>query len=183
MDALVMCGGCGTRLNADTEKPLYRIGGRPMIDHVCNALVTSRIETVQYVVSPHTPRTREHLDERVIEAPGRGYVADLQYALERSNLPILTVAADLPLLTGSAINDVLGKCRSGSLTVATPAALKELLGVSTDTTMETDGRAIAPTGVNVVSETNIDNTIVSYDVRFAVNVNHRSDGEIAEKLL
>lgn len=178
-----MCGGRGTRLDTDIEKPLYRIGGRPMLDRVRDALAASRIETIRYVVSPHTPLTRNRLDSGVIEAPGAGYVADLQYALERSNLPVLTIATDLPLLTGTAIDDVLEGYSRGSLTVSVPAALKQLLGVSVETTMETDGKTVTPTGVNVVSETDMNNTIVTDDARFAVNVNYQSDGDIAEKLL
>jgi adenosylcobinamide-phosphate guanylyltransferase len=183
MDALVMCGGRGTRLGTDTEKPLYRIGGRPMIDHVHDALAASRIETARYVVSPHTPRTRDHLAGDVIDAPGDGYVADLQYALERTDLPVLTVATDLPLLAGDAIDTVLERHGRGSLTVSVPVALKRLLGVSVETTMEADNEAVAPSGVNVVSKTDTDDTVVAYDVRFAVNVNRRSDGAVAEQLL
>lgn len=183
MDALVMCGGRGTRLDTDAEKPLYRVGGRPMIDRVRDALAASRIETTQYVVSPHTPRTRDRLDGGVIEAPGAGYVADLQYALERSDPPVLTVATDLPLLTGDAIDTVLERYSRGSLTVSVPVALKRLLGVSVETTMEADDTMVAPTGVNVVSETAMDDITVTDDVRFAVNVNHQSDGDIAEELL
>jgi adenosylcobinamide-phosphate guanylyltransferase len=178
-----MCGGRGTRLDADTEKPLYRIGGRPMLEHVRDALAASRIETTRYVVSPHTPRTRDHLAGDVIDAPGDGYVADLQYALERSDLPVLTIATDLPLLAGDAIDTVLERHSGGSLTVSVPVALKRLLGVSVETTMETDGEVVAPTGVNVVSEADADDTVVTHDVRFAVNVNHQSDGEVAEQLL
>jgi adenosylcobinamide-phosphate guanylyltransferase len=183
MDALVMCGGRGTRLDADVEKPLYRIDGRPMIDRVRDALAASHVDTTQYVVSPHTPRTRERLAGDLIDAPGDGYVADLQYALERTGLPVLTVATDLPLLAGDAIDTVLERHDGGSLTVSVPVALKRLLGVSVGTTMEVDGEAVAPSGVNVVSETDADDTIVTHDVRFAVNVNRQSDGAVAEQLL
>jgi adenosylcobinamide-phosphate guanylyltransferase len=182
MDALVMCGGRGTRFDVDTEKPLYEIDGRPMVDRVRDALVASQIERVYPVVSPHTPRTRDHLDGRIIEAPGEGYVTDLQYALDRVDPPVLTVAADLPLLAGDAIDTVLDRNRGGSLTVCVPAALKRLLEVSIDTTMDSDGRKVAPAGVNVVSGGDTEDIFVTYDARFAVNVNHRSDAHVAEEL-
>lgn len=178
-----MCGGRGTRLDSDVEKPLYRIGGRPMLDRVRGALTDSRIESIQYVISPHTPRTREHLDRGVVEAPGEGYVVDLQYALERSDSPVLTVATDLPLVDGSAVDRVLDRHDTGSLTVAVPAACKRRLGVSVGTTMDVDGETVAPSGVNIVGEDEGDRTIVIDDDRFAVNVNHPSDAAVAEALL
>jgi adenosylcobinamide-phosphate guanylyltransferase len=147
------------------------------------ALADSRIESVEYVVSPHTPQTRDHLDRGVIDAPGEGYVGDLQYALERSDPPILTVATDLALLDGAAVDHVLDRHDAGSLTVAVPAACKRRLGVSVGTTMETDGETVAPAGINIVVEDEGDRTIVVDDERFAVNVNHPSDAAVAEALL
>ncbi|EMA51576.1 NTP transferase domain-containing protein [Halococcus thailandensis] len=178
-----MCGGRGTRLDTDVEKPLYRVDGLPMLDRVRTALVDSCIESIRYVVSPHTPRTREHLDRDVVEAPGEGYVGDLQYALARSDPPILTVATDLPLLDGAAVDRVLDSHDTGSLTVAVPAACKRRLGVSVGTTMEVDGETVAPSGINIVGEDEGDRTIVIDDERFAVNVNHPSDAAVAEALL
>lgn len=178
-----MCGGRGTRLDTPIEKPLYEVGGRPMVERVCDALAASRIETIHAVVSPHTPRTRDHLDDRdgrIIDAPGEGYVADLGYALERVDTPVLTVAADLPLLAGDAIDAVLDRPMDGSLTMCVPAALKRVMGVSIGTTGEA-GRA--PTGVNVVSNGGTETTATTYDVRFAVNVNRLADARVAEELL
>lgn len=180
-----MCGGRGTRLGGDTEKPLHPIAGRPMVDRVVDALADSRIETVYVVVSPHTPRTRSRLDRRgnepgppdlaVIDAPGDGYVSDLQYAVEAVEAidpPVLTVAADLPLLDGDAVDAVLNAARVpvdgervdgeddadvgarvGSLTICVPAERKRELGVSADTASEIGGREVVPAGINVVGGT------------------------------
>ena len=178
-----MCGGRGTRLDTAVEKPLYEVNGRTMVDRVCDALAESRVETIHPVVSPHTPRTRDHLDDRdgrVIDAPGEGYVADLGHALERVDVPVLTVAADLPLLAGDAIDAVLSRDVEGSLAMCVPAALKRVMGVSIGTTDEA-GRA--PTGVNVVADGGTETTVTTYDVRFAVNVNRLADARVAEELL
>ncbi|WP_327053411.1 NTP transferase domain-containing protein [Halomicrococcus gelatinilyticus] len=178
-----MCGGRGTRLDAPVEKPLFEVGGRPMVDHVRDALRASRCETVHAVGSPDTPETRDHWEGTYLEAPGDGYVADLQYALERVDTPVLTVATDLPLLGGDAVDAVLDAHGGGSLTVAVPAALKRRLGVSTDTTTTVVGREVAPTGLNVVDPDDDGDTHLSYDVRLAVNVNRPGDATVAEELL
>ena len=52
-----MCGGCGTRLDAPVEKPLFEVAGRPMIEHVHAALANSDVDTVYAAPSPQTPET------------------------------------------------------------------------------------------------------------------------------
>ncbi|EMA65304.1 GTP:adenosylcobinamide-phosphate guanylyltransferase [Halorubrum aidingense JCM 13560] len=150
-----MCGGRGTRLGGEREKPLTRVGGRPMIDRVLAALAESRVKTVHAVVSPHATATRGHLADRAAErsalelvgAPGEGYVADLQYAMnaigtggsDGSGGPggtagsggaassidssVLTVAADLPLLDDEAVGAVLDAARSAGDGDSDPASL------------------------------------------------------------
>jgi len=179
-----MCGGRGTRLDSDAEKPLFRVGDVPMVDRVFDALDESGVDTAYAVTSPAAPETRVHLDAARIETPGEGYVEDLDAALtdERVSRPVLTVAADLPLLDGEVLDRVLAAHDGGSLSVLVPAARKRELGVSDDTTFERDGREVAPTGVNVVGETG-DDAWLTEDVRVAVNVNTLGDARVAEAFL
>ena len=185
MDALVMCGGRGTRLLADVEKPLYEIGGVPMVESVLDALAASCIEEVTCAVSPHTPATRAFLMNQsgaVLETPGEGYVADLTDALDSLDQPVLTVTADLPLLVGSLIDDVLARQPAGAATICVPTSLKRVLGTSVDRAIEDAGRRISPTGLNVVANAEQDTRVISYDARLAVNVNEPNDADIAEVL-
>ncbi|MFB6205620.1 MAG: NTP transferase domain-containing protein, partial [Haloglomus sp.] len=167
MNALVMCGGRGTRLDSEVEKPLHEIAGVPMLDRVRGALRNAEaVERVHLVTAPHAPQTARHVaeaaraNETVIAAPGEGYVADLGRALrdDRVATPCLTVVADLPLLAADAVDAVCDHyaalaprpTTTPSLTVCVPTALKEALGVSADTTRAHGGRELAPTGLNVV---------------------------------
>lgn len=176
-----MCGGRGTRLDSDTEKPLFDVAGRPMVDRVRDALAAAdRVDTTHAVVSPHAPETRAHLDGELplVETPGDGYVADLGVALDAVEPPVLTVAADLPLLAGDAVDHVLAAA-DGSTSVCVPRALKELLGASVDS-----DDTWVPTGVNVVGDDEDASDVSrSYDARLAVNVNRRADAAVAERLL
>jgi adenosylcobinamide-phosphate guanylyltransferase len=181
-----MCGGRGTRLDLDAEKPLVEVGGVPMVDRVIRALTRSRIEDVRAVVSPRVPETRAHLRTvgvDVVETPGEGYVADLDRAVERVGRPALSVAADLPLLSPVPLNRLLAVARGveGSLAAHVPVALKRRLGVSADTTVEVEGRRLAPAGVNVVGR-GPDEIYVCADPRLAVNVNRPGDLRVAEAL-
>ncbi|RLM76597.1 NTP transferase domain-containing protein [Halorubrum sp. Atlit-26R] len=207
-----MCGGRGTRLD-DGEKPLVTVAGRPMIDRALDALAASRVETAYAAVSPHTPRTRERLVERqngdgtepeprslelvVVDTPGEGYVADLQSALaEGPTAPTLTLAVDLPLLDGPAVDAVLdahGATDAEALSVRVPAARKRELGASADAATrydEAEGGDAAvdhvPAGVNVVGALDGagDEAVrATRDARLAVNVNRPEDRRLAERIL
>ena len=208
-----MCGGRGTRLGGDTEKPLTLIRGRSMVDRVIDATTdASRVETVYAAVSPHANETRAHLAETrpslsIVDAPGDGYVSDLQYAVEAvgaDGSAILTIAADLPLLDGDAVDmvvKVVHAVDADSLTVYVPAERKRELGVSADAATEIDGCELVPAGINVVggddgtdadggsggdggSEGDTDSAVhCTDDRRLAVNVNYPSDALIAERLV
>ncbi|MFC6862072.1 NTP transferase domain-containing protein [Halomicroarcula sp. GCM10025817] len=179
-----MCGGRGTRLDAPVEKPLFEVDGVPMVDRVLDALEASSVDAVYAATSPATPETRAHVDVPTVETPGEGYVDDLSSALadDRLSTPVLTVAADLPLLDGEILDRVLAAHDAGSMTVIVPAALKRALGGSDDTTFERGGREVAPTGVNVVGDAG-DDAWCTDDLRVAINVNTRRDAQVAEHLL
>lgn len=111
-----MCGGRGTRMASDREKPLVRVEGRPLVDRVCDALGDARrVETVHAAVSPQAPNTREYVggrsNLRVVETPGEGYVTDLTAALDAVGKPAVTVAADLPLLAGPVVDRLVRVAR------------------------------------------------------------------------
>jgi adenosylcobinamide-phosphate guanylyltransferase len=186
-----MCGGRGTRLGTATEKPLYEVGGQPMVDSVLGALTQSAVETVYAVGSPAVPNTITHLTEgqsvgagcEVIEAPGDGYVDDLSYALGDIDPPVLTVTADLPLLDADTLDAIVTEHTATSVTVCVPATLKKSLGLNVDTTMDRDGQTLAPTGLNIVAQGDGNTVVTSTDIRLAINVNYRRDARIAEVFL
>ncbi|MBS3759967.1 MAG: NTP transferase domain-containing protein [Halodesulfurarchaeum sp.] len=177
-----MCGGQGSRLEFEGEKPQYEIAGQPMIDRVIDALEASTVDQVSAVGSPQVPETRAHVDIPVIEGTGDGYVADLSLALEQVEQPVLTLGADLPLLDGPAIDWVLDAYDTGSAMVAVPVERKTELGVSIDSTSEYQGTIVTPTGVNVVGDPEPEDTLMTTDPKFAVNVNRPRDAWIATVL-
>ena len=186
MDALVMCGGEGNRFESSVEKPLHSIGGKPMIDRVVSAIESSSIETVWAAVSPTAPNTRSWVKTsgvRTIETDGNGYVTDLTQAQKTLDLPILTITADLPLVTGETIDSILETDPEQSLTVCVPVQIKRELGLSIGPSQEYQGREIEPTGINIVSSSTGNRIVVRAEQRVAVNVNTRSDARIAEELL
>jgi adenosylcobinamide-phosphate guanylyltransferase len=180
MDAVVMCGGRGTRLGTETEKPLFPIDGVPMVDRVLDALSNSGIGRCYAAPSSDTPETQKYLDCPCIDTPGEGYVADLDVICsdDRISTPMLTIVADLPLIDGTVIDRVLAAHDTGSLSVLVPASTKRTLGVSLDTTFRREDRHVAPAGVNIVGNGGESSRIIDHK-RLAVNVNRPRDARIA----
>jgi molybdopterin-guanine dinucleotide biosynthesis protein A len=98
--AVVLAGGAGRRLGG-TAKPVLRVGGRPMLLRVLDAVPSAR---PRVVVGP--PSLRPLLPDGVLltseEPPGGGPVAGLEAAvrlLPAEVSPVAVLSADLPFLT------------------------------------------------------------------------------------
>ncbi|MGB9838269.1 TIGR00454 family protein [Methanothermobacter sp.] len=191
MLALVMAGGRGTRLGLECEKPLLEISGRPMIDYVLDSLDSSRsVHEIIVVTSPNTPLTEEHVRGRyaVFRTSGMGYVEDLQEILshlEKSrDEPVLVINADLPLISPSTIDWLIGEYLSGgeeALCVAVPEKLCIMHGLEFSDSMD----GLVPCGVNILMSKNRvqDQRILEVSMlELAVNINSCSDLHVLEKL-
>ena len=56
--ALVMAGGKGTRMALAEEKPMLRLGGKPVVALVIEALRNAKkVDSVVVAVSDYTPKT------------------------------------------------------------------------------------------------------------------------------
>ncbi|MCU0861746.1 MAG: NTP transferase domain-containing protein, partial [Methanomassiliicoccales archaeon] len=129
VSAVVTAGGKGTRIaEMSQEKPLIEVLGRPMIDHVLEALKGSKeVSEVVVSVSASTPRTEEHVSQegyRFVRTPGAGYVEDLRYAMYLLSTPyVLVVPADMPLLRSGSIDQVVTafyRSKKSSIVVGVP---------------------------------------------------------------
>lgn len=186
-----MCGGRGSRLHIQEEKPLVPISGRPMVDHVVDALEASRIDRIVGVVTDHTPDTATHLRSRieVIRTAGNSYCEDVGEAIDRLGLSrVVTVGADLPLIDGATMNRILVGTDEGrgSTAICVSLARKRTIGTSIDDTLEpveVDGRRAIPSGINVVDREAPETRYRLVDApALAVNVNRPRDAWIAEVL-
>jgi len=196
MIALVMAGGEGTRMKLREEKPLLKVGGRPMIGHVVNALKNAgKVDEIVVAVSHHTPKTAKMVrafSVRVLKTPGKDYVSDMQYAVKKLKLSrVLTVSADLPLITVEVIDEVVEyyeHCGKPALVVAVPVETRERLGLEADYAFEAKGRRLVPSGINVINGGRIDDVKLEEEVfivdreEIAVNVNTVGDLKIARRL-
>jgi adenosylcobinamide-phosphate guanylyltransferase len=194
--ALIMAGGKGTRMRLATEKPLLKVGDKPMIEHIVGILKQSRtVSRIVVAVSDNTPQTARKAEElgiEVLSTPGESYVSDMQYSIRTLKLAdVLTVAADIPLISAEIVDRAVGKYRSSgkpSLAVMVPADVYRKIGSEPEHVFGIDGRGLVPIGLNVVDgrridEPELDQAVLVTDVEeHAVNVNTPSELEEARQL-
>ena len=194
--ALVMAGGKGTRMKLPEEKPLLKVGGKPMIEHILNALTSaSKVDEIVVAVSKHTPKTARTVKKfsvKVLETPGKDFVSDTKYVVKKLKLStVVTVSADIPLLSGEIVDKVIesyDRCGKPALAVMVPAETRERLGLKVNYVVEMEGRRLVPAGINVLDARKINETeleeekLVIDREAIAVNVNTPEDLKIAEQL-
>jgi len=195
--ALVMAGGKGTRIGLPEEKPLLKVGGKPMIEHVLRALKDAeKVEEIVVAVSRHTPKTAELMKRfsvKVLETLGEGYVPDSRCAVRRLKLDkVLTISADLPTVTGDVIDNVIERymqCGKPALTVAVPIETRERMGLGGGYILEVGDRRVVSAGINMIDGRRIDGGELEEEIyvvdreEVAVNVNTSLELGIAEHLL
>ena len=154
-----MAGGKGTRFGGDTEKPMALFNGKPLIRRVIEAVKESeRITDIYVAVTSYSPKTAQEAKKasvKVIKTEGKGYHADVQQAVQDANLkcPVLIVSADLPLLNGMFLDEIIGKYEESgkpALTVMIPEEALIEFGLSAVSPYEHEGRMYAVSGINII---------------------------------
>jgi len=195
--ALVMAGGKGTRMALSEEKPLLKIGGKTVIEHVLAALENAeKVDSIVVAVSDYTPKTARFMAKfpvKVIKTPGNEYVSDMGYAVKRLKLhTVLAIAADLPLITGEVVDDIAERyeqCGKPALTVVVPMETKEKLGLGGEYAFEVENKLVVPAGINVIDGRRIDEEKLDEEIcvvdrkEVAVNINTLQELKIAKNLL
>jgi len=194
--ALVMAGGKGTRMALSEEKPMLKVGGKTVIEHVLSALKSAKkVDSIVVAVSIYTPKTAGFMAKfpvKIIKTPGKEYVSDMGYAVKKLRLQtVLAIAADLPLITGEvvdAIVDCYEQCGKPALAVVVPMETKEKLGLGAEYAFELEGRRVVPAGINVIDGRRIDEEELYQELcvvdwkEVAVNINTLEELKIAERL-
>jgi adenosylcobinamide-phosphate guanylyltransferase len=181
------------------EKPLVPFLGKPLVDWVVNAVTSAKKISRFYVVtSPNTSRTQGYCQKKgwpIIQTSAKGYHEDLKQAVVKEGLrcPILTMPADVPALTGEALDKIVTayeKCGKDYLAVFVPIEKRQELGLSISSTDEYKGVWYAVSGVNIVNGLRVQeegkietSAIITQDTEVMLNINTVKDLEIAQKIM
>ena len=156
---MIMAGGKGTRFGGDTEKPMAIFNGKPLIRRVIEAAKESeRITDIYVAVTSYSPKTAQEAKKaavKVVETEGKGYHADVQQAVQdgKINCPVLIVSADLPLLNGMFLDEIIKEYEESgkpALTVMIPEEALVEFGLSSVSLYEHEGKMYAVSGINII---------------------------------
>jgi len=133
--------------------------GKPLIRRVIEAAKESeRITEIYVAVTAYSPKTAQEAKKasvKLIKTDGQGYHADVQQAVQDANIkcPVLIVSADLPLLNGMFLDEIIGKYEESgkpALTVMIPEEALIEYGLSAVSPYEHEGRMYAVSGINII---------------------------------
>ncbi len=195
--ALIMAGGKGTRFGGDIEKPMAMFMGKPLIRIVIEATQESKMVAEIYVAvtsfNQKTAQEARKASVKVVETDGKGYHADLQQAIQDANLrcPVLVVSADLPLLSGEFLDEIIGRYEESgksALTVLIPEEACRKYGVSGVSPYMHEGKMYAVSGINIIEGDRIleeqeQEVVVSSRPEAVFTVNASKDLEAAKNYL
>lgn len=197
--ALIMVGGKGKRIESSLEKPLIPFLGKPLVDWVVEAVKSSKkISEFYMVTSCNAPETEKKLQKEgltILRTEGKSYHDDLKQAVLKAKLtgPILTMPADLPAITGKALDKIITthqKSGKDYLAVFVPIEKREALNLSVSSTDEYQGIWYAVSGVNIIDGSKIKvegkietAAIITDEIEVLLNINTLKDLEIAQKII
>ncbi|MGZ7116792.1 MAG: NTP transferase domain-containing protein [Methanobacterium sp.] len=188
--ALIMAGGKGVRMEANAEKPLLKINGKPMIQYIIDALESSKkIDEIIVATSKNTPETTEYLKSlgiKTIITSGEDYINDLGMILSKYSESdvLLTITADLPLITGEIIDYVISmyeKSPKPAMSVMVPVNIYEKYGLKPTSTIDN----VVPSGLNIligINKTQNEEVLIIEKIELALNINTCEDIKFLKKL-
>jgi adenosylcobinamide-phosphate guanylyltransferase len=202
MTAAIMCGGKGSRMQgfANTEKPLLKLKGKTMLELVIDTLSQSRnFSRIVAATSSNSPNTKSYLLSNlslkvdILQTEGIGYSNDISTVLNTLRPDtVFVVTSDLPLLTLKDVNRiVLNWEREHPCTcVMSEKRFVSDIGINPSITICIDSRQYCYSGISIIDSSKVCSAATIYEHYLimnqkgvAVNVNTRSDFEIAEMLM
>jgi adenosylcobinamide-phosphate guanylyltransferase len=202
MMAAIMCGGKGSRMQgfADIEKPLLKLNGKTMLELVVDTLLQSKnFSKILAATSSNSPNTKSYLLSNlshkadILQTEGIGYSNDISTVLNTLRpATIFIVTADLPLLTSKNVNRIVlnWKREYPCTSVVSEKRFVTSMGINPSITVCIDSRQYCYSGISIIDSSKAcsgakidEDYLIMNEKGVAVNVNTRSDFEIAEMLM
>jgi adenosylcobinamide-phosphate guanylyltransferase len=202
MMAAIMCGGKGSRMQgfADIEKPLLKLNGKTMLELVVDTLLQSKnFSKILAATSSNSPNTKSYLLSNlshkadILQTEGIGYSNDISTVLNTLRpATIFVVTADLPLLTSKNVNRIVlnWKREYPCTSVVSEKRFVTSMGINPSINVCIDSRQYCYSGISIIDSSKAcsgakidEDYLIMNEKGVAVNVNTRSDFEIAEMLM
>ena len=125
LDILILAAGLGTRMRSETAKVLHKLGGRPLVAHVCRtAAALVKGERPVYVVVGHQAGEVEDAVREELGAAGAVFITQTEQrgtgdavfaaraALADSNSTLLVLSGDVPLVRAETLGSLIHQHRT-----------------------------------------------------------------------
>ncbi|HEX7176864.1 MAG TPA: bifunctional UDP-N-acetylglucosamine diphosphorylase/glucosamine-1-phosphate N-acetyltransferase GlmU, partial [Pyrinomonadaceae bacterium] len=125
LDVLILAAGQGTRMRSETAKVLHRLGGRPIVTHVCLTAAALSPRRVFVVVGHQAEEVKRIVEEElgegvvqfVTQAEQRGTGDAVMSAREAlgsgdDNSTLLVLSGDVPLVRGETLGALVHQHRT-----------------------------------------------------------------------
>ena len=125
LDILILAAGLGTRMRSETAKVLHKLGGRPLIAHVCRtAAALVKGERPVYVVVGHQEEEVKEAVRAELGGAGAVFVTQVEQrgtgdavfaargALAGSNSTLLVLSGDVPLVRAETLGSLVHQHRT-----------------------------------------------------------------------
>ncbi|MDQ3743710.1 MAG: bifunctional UDP-N-acetylglucosamine diphosphorylase/glucosamine-1-phosphate N-acetyltransferase GlmU, partial [Acidobacteriota bacterium] len=125
LDILILAAGLGTRMRSETAKVLHKLGGRPLVAHVCRtAAALVKGERPVYVVVGHQAGEVEDAVRKELGAAGAVFITQTEQrgtgdavfaaraALADSNSTLLVLSGDVPLVRAETLGSLIHQHRT-----------------------------------------------------------------------
>ncbi|KXB05217.1 hypothetical protein AKJ49_01265 [candidate division MSBL1 archaeon SCGC-AAA382A03] len=193
---LIMAGGKGKRMDSKVEKPLIKLNGKPMLEHIIEPLKElDEIEKIVVAFSPYTPETAKFaksLSVITLKTPGEGFHADMKEAIkEIGEKPVLVISADLPLINRSILKEIIARFEKSSKPSLCVFVNFDDFNFSQEdkTTSRVDGKSVSPAGINIIEGGKINEPKIEQEnmtlsrPELALNINDKKTLALARKFL
>jgi bifunctional UDP-N-acetylglucosamine pyrophosphorylase/glucosamine-1-phosphate N-acetyltransferase len=120
LDILILAAGLGTRMNSSMAKVLHKLGGRPIIAHVCRTARSLEPRALYVVVGHQADAVRAAVEKELgnhqtsfvnqVEQRGTGdAVMAAQSVLAHPNSTVLILSGDVPLVRAETLRALIQK--------------------------------------------------------------------------
>lgn len=124
LNALILAAGEGTRMKSSLAKPLHKVAGLSLIQHVIQLARAVNAPNMAIVASPTLPEFNEKCP-RFIQSPAKGTGHAVQSALtwiEKLEGDVLILCADVPLIQPETVQKLIDQKKKNQADIAILAA-------------------------------------------------------------
>ena len=114
---IILAAGQGKRMRSDLPKPMVPVAGRPIIDHLIDAVRTAGVSTISVVVGHQAERMRAHLAEDILTPlqavrNGTAHAVDVAKDTVSEADEVFVFVGDSPLVSQRSIQQLRSVHRS-----------------------------------------------------------------------